>query len=101
MAAEEWPSFRGPNGSGVSRTATPPREFGPTNNVAWRVDLPWAPSSPVVWGERLFITAFEGGALETRRYNAKDGQLVWSKSVRPERLEDFHASDGSPTAGSP
>src|SRR5262245_19186993 len=34
--AEEWPQFRGPNGSGISSSADVPVEFGPDSHVAWK-----------------------------------------------------------------
>lgn len=55
--------------------------------------MPFSPSSPVVAGERLFLTAFVDGALQTRCHRTVDGQLVWSKGVKPEKLESFHGSE--------
>ena len=56
--AENWPQFRGPNCSGLSPTAKPPMQIGPDQNLLWKIDVPWAPSSPVVWGDRIVLTAF-------------------------------------------
>ena len=53
-----WPQFRGPNGAGVSTNANLPDKWSATENVAWKTDLPgrsW--SSPIVWGDRVFLTA--------------------------------------------
>jgi outer membrane protein assembly factor BamB len=53
-----WPQFRGPNGAGVSTNANLPDQWSATENVAWKTDLPgrsW--SSPIVWGDRVFLTA--------------------------------------------
>jgi outer membrane protein assembly factor BamB len=55
--AEDWPQFRGPGGRAVSETATPPIGFGPSSNLLWKVAIPEGVSSPVVTGERIFITA--------------------------------------------
>ena len=55
----DWPSFRGPNASGVSEgTPTPTRWSVETGeNVRWRTRIPGlANSSPVVWGERIYLT---------------------------------------------
>src|SRR5258708_26801437 len=60
-----WPQFRGPNASGVaSSSAAPPVEFGPSQPAAkqrllWKQAIPPGHSSPSVWGERIFLTAFE------------------------------------------
>jgi len=100
-AAEDWPMFRGPNGSGVSETATPPQEFGPEQNVVWKAEVPWSPGSPAVVKDRLFLNAYREGKLETRAYAAHDGKLLWTGSVTPKEIEEFHRSEGSPAAGTP
>ncbi|MFN0068815.1 MAG: PQQ-binding-like beta-propeller repeat protein [Limisphaerales bacterium] len=100
-AEAEWPMFRGPNASGVSLNARPPLAIGPTNLVAWQMPVPGAPSSPVVAGDRLFLTAFAEGKLQTRGYSAKDGSLLWTAILAADKLEEFHATEGSPAAASP
>ena len=57
--AQQWPSFRGPRGSGVAVDANPPLTWNVATsaNVAWRVDLPGlGHSSPIVWGNRIYLT---------------------------------------------
>ncbi|HRI16748.1 MAG TPA: PQQ-binding-like beta-propeller repeat protein, partial [Verrucomicrobiota bacterium] len=99
-AIPSWPDFRGPNGGGVSSDAKPPSGISPTQNVLWSVEVPWSPSSPTVWGERVFLTTFAEGKLETRAYSAKDGRLLWARIAPAEKLEEFHGTEGSPAAGS-
>ena len=57
--AASWPNFRGPTFNGVSTTATPPTEWDEETgkNIAWKVELPGTGnnSSPVVWGDRVFV----------------------------------------------
>src|ERR1043165_518426 len=96
-----WPQFRGPNGSGVASKARPPIKIGPTNNVHWCLDIPWSPSSPCVWGDRIFLTTFVDGELQTRCYATRTGDLFWSRGIKPNKLEVFHSTDGSPAASSP
>ena len=53
-----WPQFRGPDGAGISASTNLPDHWSATENVAWKTDLPgrsW--SSPIVWGDRVFLTA--------------------------------------------
>ncbi|HVL68187.1 MAG TPA: PQQ-binding-like beta-propeller repeat protein [Vicinamibacterales bacterium] len=57
VAAENWPQWRGPNSQGVSRETQVPTEWGPDRNIAWKVALPHGHSSPIVWGDRIFLTA--------------------------------------------
>jgi len=96
-----WPAFRGANSSGVAPAARPPLQISPTENVLWSVEVPWSPSSPTVWGERLFLTTFHDGKLETRAHSTRDGSLLWARAISPEKLEEFHLTEGSPAAGSP
>ena len=100
-AVESWPAFRGVNASGVSDTAKPPVKFGPAENVLWSIAVPGAPSSPCVWGDRIFLTAFEGGKLQTRGHDRRDGKLLWSRVAPAEKLEEFHATESSPATATP
>jgi len=57
LAAENWPQFRGVDARGVSTNTNLPDRWSATENVEWKVEIPgrgW--SSPVVWGERVFVT---------------------------------------------
>src|SRR5437016_1551552 len=72
-----WPRFRGPNGSGVADDQKPPVEFGPDKNLKWKVPAPSGLSSPIAAGDKLVITAFEGGKLYTVAYNRADGKEAW------------------------
>ena len=99
-ADASWPQFRGPGASGISR-AEPPIRIGPGEPHRWRVAVPWSPSSPVVWGDTIFLTTFEQGELQVRAHQASDGALRWKRNVRPPTLEEHHRDDGSPAASSP
>jgi outer membrane protein assembly factor BamB len=63
-AEENWPQWRGPGSQGISAETALPTEWGPGKNVAWKVELPAGHSSPILWGDRIFITAaVEGEAV--------------------------------------
>ncbi len=72
--AQNWPSFRGPNASGVAEGANPPVtwDLEKSQNVLWKTDIPGlSHSSPIVWGDNIFvITAVSGEAKPT--FKAKD-----------------------------
>lgn len=54
---DEWPQFRGPNGSATSAEKQVPAEWGADKNVAWKAKLPgYGWSSPIVWGDKVFVT---------------------------------------------
>jgi hypothetical protein len=69
-----WPQFRGPGGSAVADDQKPPVEVGPDKNVKWKVTVPSGMSSPIVVGDKLVLTAFDGGKLYTIAYNRADGK---------------------------
>ncbi len=58
-AAEDWPQFRGPNGTGVSAShRATVVDFGPEKNVVWKTALPPGHSSPVLTKDHIFVTAY-------------------------------------------
>src|SRR5687767_5685319 len=96
-----WPQFRGPNGSGVADDQKPPVEFGPDKNVKWKVPAPGGLSSPIVAGDKLVITAFDGGKLYTIAYNRADGTEAWRRDAGAKTIEKFLKTEGSPAAPTP
>lgn len=100
-AAPAWPAFRGPNSSGIAADARPPVRIGPSNSVVWKISMPWSPSSPCISGDRLFLTAYADHELQTRCYRRDNGQLVWSRGIKPGNLELFHSTESSPAASTP
>jgi outer membrane protein assembly factor BamB len=56
-ADRNWPQWRGPRATGVAPHADPPVEWSETKNVAWKVEIPGrGSSSPVIWGDQVFLT---------------------------------------------
>src|SRR5262245_1003957 len=96
-----WPQFRGPGGSGVAEDQQPPIEIGPDKNVKWKVPAPSGLSSPIVAGDKLAITAFDGGKLYTIAYDRADGKEAWRAEARAEKIEPYHKTESSPAASSP
>ncbi len=59
LPAQNWPSFRGPNATGVEEGKALPSGWNIANsqNVLWKTPIPGlAHSSPIVWGDRIFLT---------------------------------------------
>ncbi|MBI4265846.1 MAG: PQQ-binding-like beta-propeller repeat protein [Acidobacteria bacterium] len=72
-----WWQWRGPHASGVSTTANPPLEWSETRNIRWRVEIPGrGSSSPVVWGDRLFVTTAVPVAITGDAQHAPRGGLT-------------------------
>jgi outer membrane protein assembly factor BamB len=111
-ATPQWPQFRGPDGQGVSAEKGFPDDWSPSRNVLWKTAIPGrGHSSPVVWGDRIFLTtAIEGevvpgakgvvhiieghpyvhpqGVGDDRRQtfkvlaiSARDGKVVWERTA--------------------
>src|SRR5258708_30984136 len=56
-SAGEWPQFRGPNSDGLTAESAIPTEWGSDKNGQWKVKIPGvAWSSPIVWGDKVFVT---------------------------------------------
>jgi outer membrane protein assembly factor BamB len=96
-----WPQFRGPRGSGVAAGQKPPVEFGPDKNVKWKVPVPSGFSSPIVAGDSLVITAFDGGKLYTIAYDRASGKEAWRAEAPAKKIEAYHKTEGSPAASTP
>ncbi|VTS03946.1 outer membrane protein assembly factor BamB family protein [Tuwongella immobilis] len=85
LLAADWNQFRGPEGNGVSAEKNLPESWSQSKNVAWVADLPGdGVSSPVVWGDRVFITSNSGikrDRLIVSCYSLKDGKQLWSRQI--------------------
>ena len=65
-AGDDWPGWRGPTANGISPLKDVPSSWSADRNVAWKTPLEGrGHSSPVVWGDRVFLTTdIEGEAVE-------------------------------------
>ncbi len=82
VRAGNWPGWRGPTGNGLSAEKNLPAEWSPTKNVAWKLALPGpAGATPVVWGDRIFLTSTsEAGELLLIAIDT-GGKQVWQQVV--------------------
>ena len=103
----DWPHWRGDGGNGVSLTAKPPIEFGADRNLRWKAEIPGrGSSSPVVVGERVFVTTAipvegEPGLLDFRLLclDRETGREAWSRScVKAVPHEGTHETNGFASA---
>ncbi|MFN0125812.1 MAG: PQQ-binding-like beta-propeller repeat protein [Verrucomicrobiales bacterium] len=92
-----WPQFRGPNGQGVAVGARLPDDFGADKN-AWAVAVPPGHSSPVVWGDRIFITGIEADQASLMCLSAVDGRMMWRASVPGELADNVHRTSSAVAA---
>ena len=103
VTAQHWPQWRGPDGLGVSADTDIATRWGPDENIAWRAPLAGlGTSTPVIWGDRIFLTSqlgtgpidergaqfpgtrraascgrADGVTLVVQAFRREDGQLAW------------------------
>jgi len=92
--AEHWPGWRGPRGDGTSHESHLPLHWSATENIRWKAEVSGTGhSSPVVWGDRIFLTSSR--EPERQRlllcYDRRDGQRLWERVVLTAPLERKHA----------
>ena len=100
-AEADWNRFRGPDGSGTAEKAVP-MEYSVEQNLKWRTELPGkGVSSPIINGDRIFLTAYTGYGLDMEApgkpedlvrhllaFDRDTGKEVWRVSVPSEGDED-------------
>lgn len=101
VSAEDWPQFRGPDGRGSSSETGLSTEWSETQNLKWKLTLPGeGSSSPIVIGDRLFITCYSGYGGADESGSADDlkrhllcihpdtGKIRWEKEIPATTAED-------------
>jgi outer membrane protein assembly factor BamB len=79
--AANWPRFRGPNGTGTAADKDIPVQWT-EKDVLWKLALPGAGnSSPIVWGDKLFLESADTQARMLICVNVKEGKIAWNKSI--------------------
>ncbi len=94
-----WPQFRGPNAQGVAVGGRLPEGFGEEKRV-WVADVPPGHSSPVIWGDRVWLTAVEEEQAWLICLSAGDGRVLWRSAVPGVVSGDVHRTS-SPVAATP
>ena len=100
--AGSWPQFHGPNASGhADGNDKLPARIGPNDNLIWKVPLPNAHSSPVVFGDRVYVNGHRDKKLLTISIDARTGQIVWEREAPYKHLEQFNRSAGNLVQSTP
>ncbi len=89
--AQDWPQFRGPNSSGISRDAKPlPVTFSATENVRWSVDVGDGAGGAVVAAGRVFVSGMTGaGTVSLFAFDAATGRKLWQRDWPTGRLDEI------------
>lgn len=94
--AENWPAWRGPQGTGLSTAKSAPLTWSQGENILWRTELPAeGNSTPIVWGDRVFVTgALENGAVRTLMcFDRANGKLLWTTEVAYDGKDQTHSTN--------
>lgn len=83
VLADNWPQWRGPDGTGVSQERDLPVVWHEERAIVWKTPLPaWGTSTPAIWGDAVFVTSHtDKNELLLLRLNKKSGEIVWTQIV--------------------
>ena len=79
-----WPSFRGQDSRGIAGGTGYPTEWDASagKNIGWKIEIPKkGKSSPVIWGDKLFITGAQDKICEVYCIDKKTGKILWTGSA--------------------
>lgn len=94
-AKENWASWRGPKQNGVAPEGEYPTKWSATENILWQHELPGlGASTPILWGDRLFITG-EADGKNSLLCVGLDGKKQWLTKLGNERKARNHKASGS------
>ena len=109
----DWPRFRGPTGMGIAASTGLPETWGPEENIQWKSKLPGpGDSSPIVWGQRIFLTCYTGylvpdeeGSLDQLQRHVvcvsrTNGKILWNRAIKAKLPEEASIRDHGYAANS-
>lgn len=92
--AANWPAWRGPLGIGVSEEKNLPTVWSKTQNVKWRTPLPEpGNSTPIIWGQRVFVTQAEGARRTLICFDRASGRKLWQSGTTTREKEPTHETN--------
>ncbi len=125
-ALDQWPRWRGPLGNGVAPRGDPPVEWSESKNIRWKVPiLGLGHSTPIIWGDEIFLTAAISHGLALPHtdahapgahdnlaplrlqefvliaLNRADGSVRWQRTLRDQRPHEGTHETGSWASNSP
>ena len=91
-----WPAFRGATGDGISTARNVPLTWGSESNIKWRAELPEpGDSSPIISGDRVFITCAEDSGRRRSLYcfDRLHGTQLWVRTVEFDKVMPTHKTN--------
>jgi outer membrane protein assembly factor BamB len=104
--ADNWPQWRGPSATGACAEKDLPLTWGGKEgaNVAWKADLgdvDEGHSSPIVWGDRVYVTASKKFDHRVLCFAVADGKLLWQTPVEPGPFKKDNYRNGNASSPTP
>ncbi len=100
VRADNWPQWRGPDNDGASKETNLPTKWSATQNVAWTLPMPgMAGSTPIVWGEHLFLTSADGDDLVLLCVSTA-GKELWKRKLGSGKVRAL-SDEGNGASSSP
>ena len=82
VQAESWPNWRGPQLNGTSTESGLPLRWSVTENVTWKAPMPErSGSTPIVWGDHVFVSVGEGPTLALWALDRAKGTVRWKRPL--------------------
>jgi outer membrane protein assembly factor BamB len=82
VSAENWPQWRGPLANGVSNEKNLPVKWNAQENIAWKLPMPdRSGSTPIIWGDKIFLNLSEGEDIYLWCVDKKKGTLLWKQKL--------------------
>jgi outer membrane protein assembly factor BamB len=101
IRADNWPQWRGPQGDGLSKEKTFPTRWSKTQNVAWTLPMPGqGGSTPIVWGERVFLTSGDKNDDLWLLCLSTAGKELWKRKLGNVHIRTF-GNEGNGASASP
>ncbi len=100
-AMKYWPRWRGPSGQGLVEGTGYPDTWSEDRNVVWKVVVPGrGHSSPIIWGDRIFLTtaAPDGSRRSVLCFQRSDGKMLWETVVPSAPAESLYAKNSYASA---
>jgi outer membrane protein assembly factor BamB len=92
-SAANWPRFRGPNGEGTAADKDVPITWSDKENILWKVAIPGrGNSSPVIWGDRLYLQSATSKERLLLCVDVNDGKILWQKAA-PGKVATTHTKN--------
>jgi outer membrane protein assembly factor BamB len=99
--AGNWPTWRGPDNNGISQDTALPTTWSDTKNIAWKLPMPGkAGSTPVIWGDRIWLTSAEGKDYVLLCISA-EGKQLWKRPIASGGRSVIMRDEGNDASASP